>query len=108
MKIEDVKRVERMSVDGLVRSTVAEAINIPVEEVIPTADIFYDLKADSLEAIEIVVALESTFSVEIPDEDIIEKDSVTVRQIVDYVKAKLLDELTGKTEKLELQDKEIE
>ena len=58
-----------MAVTEKVKSIVAEQLGVKVEEVTPTASFIDDLGADSLDTVELVMALEEEFSIEIPDED---------------------------------------
>jgi acyl carrier protein len=60
--------------------------DISEDEVTPVASIVDDLGADSLDVVEIVMALEEEFEVEIPDEDA--EKIKTVQQIVDYIEEK--------------------
>ena len=60
--------------------------DISEDEVTVTASIVDDLGADSLDVVEIVMALEEEFEVEIPDEDA--EKIKTVQQIVDYIEEK--------------------
>lgn len=78
-----------VSTEEQVKDIIAKTFNLPSAEMIDTADVFQDLRADSLEAIELVVALESAFSIEIPDEDVLEKDHISVGDIVDYIRGKI-------------------
>ena len=52
-----------------VRSIIAEQLGVKVEEVVDSASFVDDLGADSLDTVELVMALEEEFSIEIPDED---------------------------------------
>jgi acyl carrier protein len=60
--------------------------DISEDEVTPAASIVDDLGADSLDVVEIVMALEEEFEIEIPDEDA--EKIKTVQQIVDYIEEK--------------------
>ena len=60
--------------------------DISEDEVTATASIVDDLGADSLDVVEIVMALEEEFEIEIPDEDA--EKIKTVQQIVDYIEEK--------------------
>ena len=60
--------------------------DISEDEVTPVASIVDDLGADSLDVVEIVMALEEEFEIEIPDEDA--EKIKTVQQIVDYIEEK--------------------
>ncbi|AFY75374.1 acyl carrier protein [Synechococcus sp. PCC 7502] len=69
-----------------VQSIVAEQLGVEVAEVKPEASFQNDLGADSLDLVEVVMALEEEFEVEIPDED---ADSIkTVQEAVDYIEQK--------------------
>ena len=70
-----------------VQSIVAEQLEKPLEEVTPEANFANDLGADSLDTVELVMALEDKFEIEIPDEAA-EKIS-TVQAAVDYIAEKL-------------------
>lgn len=52
-----------------VRSIIAEQLGVKVEEVVDQASFTDDLGADSLDTVELVMALEEEFGIEIPDED---------------------------------------
>jgi len=68
------------------RKISSEQHGVPEGDVKPEASFVNDLGADSLDTVELVMALEEEFSVEIPDEDA-EKIG-TVQSAVDYIKAK--------------------
>ncbi len=50
-----------------VRNIVAEQLGVDIEEIRPDAHILDDLGADSLDVVELVMALEESFDIEIPD-----------------------------------------
>jgi acyl carrier protein len=54
---------------GKVRSIIAEQLGVKIEEVTDSASFVDDLGADSLDTVELVMALEEEFGIEIPDED---------------------------------------
>jgi acyl carrier protein len=54
--------------EARVRSLVAEQLGVDISEVIPGANILDDLGADSLDVVELVMSLEDTFDIEVPDE----------------------------------------
>lgn len=70
-----------------VKSIVAEQLGVKLEEVKEDAKFIDDLGADSLDTVELVMALEEEFGAEIPDEDA-EKLS-TVGEAIKYVSEKL-------------------
>jgi len=58
-----------MSVAEKVKAIIAEQLGVKQEEVTETAKFIDDLGADSLDTVELVMALEEEFGIEIPDED---------------------------------------
>jgi acyl carrier protein len=77
---------EKMAVGDKVKSIIAEQLGVKVEEVTPQASFIDDLGADSLDTVELVMALEEEFGIEIPDEDA-EKMS-TVADAIKYIEEK--------------------
>lgn len=75
-----------MSVEERVKKIVVEQLGVKEEDVKPNSAFVEDLGADSLDTVELVMALEEEFETEIPDEDA-EKIG-TVQQVVDYIKAR--------------------
>ena len=57
------------SIEERVAKIVAEQLEVPADKVVPGASFTEDLKADSLAIVELVLALEEAFKIEIPDED---------------------------------------
>jgi acyl carrier protein len=68
-----------------VKDIIADQLGIDADEISMESSFMDDLGADSLDIVELIMALESEFDLEIPDEDA-EKIS-TVANVVDYVKA---------------------
>lgn len=58
-----------MSVENKVKEIIAEQLNVELPELDPTKSFINDLGADSLDIVELVMAMEEAFNVEIPDED---------------------------------------
>jgi len=73
------------TVEERVKKIVAEQLGVKAEEVTADASFVDDLGADSLDTVELVMALEEEFETEIPDEDA--EKITTVQQAIDYVKA---------------------
>jgi len=73
------------TIEERVKKIVAEQLGVKLEEVTNEASFVDDLGADSLDTVELVMALEEEFETEIPDEDA-EKIS-TVQSAIDYVTA---------------------
>ena len=73
------------TIEERVKKIVAEQLGVKLEEVTNEASFVDDLGADSLDTVELVMALEEEFETEIPDEEA-EKIS-TVQTAIDYVAA---------------------
>jgi acyl carrier protein len=73
------------SIEERVAKIIIEQLGVKPEDVKPEASFVEDLGADSLDTVELVMALEEEFETEIPDEEA-EKIS-TVQSAVDYIKA---------------------
>ena len=71
------------SVEEKVRQIVMDQLDIEASEVTSKASFVDDLGADSLDRVELVMALEESFSLEIPDGDA--EKIVTVQDAVDYI-----------------------
>lgn len=75
-----------MAVEEKIKSIIAEQLGVKVEEVTPQASFIDDLGADSLDTVELIMALEEEFSVEIPDEEA--EKLTTVGDAIRYIEAK--------------------
>jgi acyl carrier protein len=73
------------SIEERVKQIVVEQLGVKDEEVAGDSSFVDDLGADSLDTVELVMALEEEFSCEIPDEEA--EKITTVQQAVDYVNA---------------------
>ncbi len=73
------------SVEDQVRAIIAEQLGIKTDEIKDDASFVDDLGADSLDTVELVMALEEEFETEIPDEEA--EKITTVQHAIDYVKA---------------------
>jgi len=71
------------SVEQQVKAIVAEQLGVKAEQVTNAASFVDDLGADSLDTVELVMALEEEFEIEIPDEDA--EKITTVQQAIDYI-----------------------
>ena len=69
-----------------VRAIIAEQLGVKVEEVTDAASFIEDLGADSLDTVELVMALEEEFGIEIPDEDAEKMGSVG--DAIKYIESK--------------------
>lgn len=73
------------SIEERVQKIVAEQLGVKAEEVKNEASFVEDLGADSLDTVELVMALEEEFETEIPDEEA--EKITTVQLAIDYINA---------------------
>ncbi|NWG12105.1 MAG: acyl carrier protein [Acidobacteria bacterium] len=73
------------SLEEKVKSIIVEQLGVSESEVTDTASFVDDLGADSLDTIELVMAFEEAFGIEIPDEDA--EKIRTVRNAIDYIES---------------------
>ena len=72
-----------MSIEERVKKIIVEQLGVKEEDVKPEASFVEDLGADSLDTVELVMALEEEFDIEIPDEEA--EKITTVQSAIDYV-----------------------
>jgi len=73
-------------IEEKVKDIIVEQLGVNPEQVTPTASFIEDLGADRLSIIEMVMAFEEEFSVEVPDEDA--EKLLTVGDVVKYIEEK--------------------
>lgn len=73
-------------VDAKVKKIISEQLGVAEAEVKTESSFVNDLGADSLDTVELVMALEEEFGIEIPDEDA--EKIATVQNAIEYIKAK--------------------
>jgi acyl carrier protein len=71
------------TVEDKVKDIIVEQLGVNPEQVAPTASFIEDLGADSLDTVELVMAFEEEFGVEVPDEDA--EKLQTVGDVVKYI-----------------------
>src|ERR1700755_3549250 len=71
------------SVEERVKQIIVEQLGVDEGEVTPTASFVDDLGADSLDTVELVMAFEEAFGIEVPDEDA--EKMTTVKDAVEYI-----------------------
>jgi len=76
-----------MDIQKRVINLVAEQLGVDKSEVTPAASFTDDLGADSLDTVELVMAFEEEFDVEIPDEDA--EKMVVVKDVIGYLSTRL-------------------
>jgi acyl carrier protein len=74
------------SIEEKVKDIIVEQLGVNPEQVTPQASFIEDLGADSLDIVELVMAFEEEFNVEVPDEEA--EKLQTVQQVIDYIKDK--------------------
>ena len=72
-----------VSVEERVREIISEQLNVSKDEVVPEASFTDDLGADSLDLVELVMALEEEFEIEVSDEDA--EKIRKVKDVFDYI-----------------------
>jgi acyl carrier protein len=72
------------SVEEKVKEIIIEQLGVEEDDVNPNAKFIEDLGADSLDTVELVMALEENFDIQIPDEDA--EKIVTVGDAIQYIK----------------------
>ncbi len=72
-----------MAIDQEMIDIIVEQLSVEKEKVVPNASFVDDLGADSLDLVELIMAMEEGFDIEIPDEDA--EKIATVQDAVDYV-----------------------
>ena len=74
------------SIGDKIKSVIAEQLGVKSEEVTDQAKFVDDLGADSLDTVELVMALEEEYGIEIPDEDA--EKLTTVNEAIKYIEEK--------------------
>ena len=72
-------------IEAKVKTIIANQLEVSIDQLKPDAAFVDDLKADSLAVVELVLALEEEFGIEIPDEDT--EQIKTVKNALDYIKS---------------------
>lgn len=75
-----------MEVEEKIKKIISEQLGVEEDEVLPEAKFVDDLGADSLDTVELVMALEEEFDIEIPDEEA--EKIQTVGAAIDFIKEK--------------------
>jgi acyl carrier protein len=85
----DKRRIKKKmaAVEERVKKIIAEQLGVEEEDITPEASFVDDLGADSLDTVELVMAFEEEFGIEIPDDDA--EKILNVQNAVDYIKEKI-------------------
>lgn len=73
-------------IEEKVKDIIVEQLGVNAEQVTPSASFIEDLGADSLDTVELVMAFEEEFSVDVPDEDA--EKLLTVGDVIKYIEEK--------------------
>ncbi len=76
-----------MNIEEKVKAIICEQLSVSEEDVTPKASFVDDLGADSLDLVEMIMAMEETFNISIADEDA--EKIKTVQDAIDYIKANI-------------------
>jgi acyl carrier protein len=79
--------MEKRDIERAVKDLLKDKLNVAEDRLVPSATIKEDLGADSLDMVEVLMALEDEFDFTIPDEDA--EKIKTVCQIYDYIERRL-------------------
>ncbi|HLF86673.1 MAG TPA: acyl carrier protein [Nitrospiria bacterium] len=77
----------KTTIEERVKKIVSEQLGIEDEEITAESSFVEDLGADSLDTVELVMAFEEEFKIEIPDEDA--EKILSVKNAIDYIKEKV-------------------
>jgi len=75
-----------MTVEERVKAIICEQLSVAEEDVVPQASFVDDLGADSLDLVEMIMAMEEAFNISIADEDA--ERIKTVHDAIEYIKAR--------------------
>lgn len=73
-------------IDEKVKEIISKQLGVNASEITPESSFVEDLGADSLDTVELVMAFEETFNIEIPDEDA--EKIARVKDAIEYIKNK--------------------
>jgi len=73
-----------MTIEETIKSIIVKQLRIDKDEITPESSFIEDLGADSLDIVQMVMALEEEFKIDIPDEDV--ENLRTVQDLINYIK----------------------
>jgi acyl carrier protein len=79
--------MNNMSIGDRVKHIIADQLGLNLDDIKEDSSFMGDLGADSLDTVELMMALEEEFGTEIPDEDA--EKITTVQQVIDYIQSHL-------------------
>ena len=75
---------ENVNIENRIRELIAGELGVDLSEVVDGASFVEDLGADSLDTVELIMALEEEYNIEVPDEEA--EKMKTVEQVIEYIK----------------------
>lgn len=72
-----------MSLQEKIKDVIADKLSVEVSEVVPEASFVDDLGADSLDLVELIMAMEESFDIDISDDDA--EQLIKVQDVLDYI-----------------------
>ncbi len=78
-----------MALEDRIKDIIVEQLGVSMEEVVPEASFIDDLGADSLDIVELVMALEEEWALEIPDDDA--EKIQTIQDAISYIEERVKD-----------------
>ena len=78
-----------MALEDKIKEIIIEQLGVSAEEVVPEASFIDDLGADSLDIVELVMALEEEWAIEIPDDDA--EKIQTIQDAITYIEERVKD-----------------
>ena len=78
-----------MALEDKIKEIIVEQLGVAQEEVVPEASFIDDLGADSLDIVELVMALEEEWGIEIPDDDA--EKIQTIQDAINYIEERVKD-----------------
>ncbi|MEA2113013.1 MAG: acyl carrier protein [Patescibacteria group bacterium] len=84
-RVSRVRKVitEKQFTIDKIREIIADRLDVKFDEVLPEASFADDLGADSLDQVELIMAMEEEFNLSIKDEDV--EKLLTVRKVIEYI-----------------------
>ncbi len=76
-----------MAIEERIKEIIADQLGVEADKITPEAKFVEDLGADSLDVVELIMAFEEEFGIEIPDEDA--EKIQTVGDVINYLKEKV-------------------
>ncbi len=73
-----------MSIEDKVKQIIADKLSVNPSDILPEASFVDDLGADSLDLVELIMAMEEEFDIDIPDEEA--EKMLTFKDAIDYLK----------------------